>query len=66
MKKYYCPTCREFKSRRQVKIESDARFAYHTCRWCHNVVFATEDVMRKLIELVMIEEDFRDKYGNMF
>ena len=65
MKKYYCPTCKEFKYRWQIKREDDTMTRYFTCRWCHNSnVYLTEDVIGKLIEKSLADKDFRDRHGS--
>lgn len=63
MKKYYCPTCKKFKNRLQLKREDDTRFAWLTCRWCHNSnIYTAEDVFGKLIENSNL--DLSDKHGS--
>lgn len=65
MKKYYCPTCKKFKSRWQLKKEDDFRISYYTCRWCHNSnIYTTEQVMEKLIDTTLSEKDFNSRYGD--
>ena len=52
MKRYYCPTCKEFKYRWQLKLVDDTRTAFYECKWCHNRnIYKAEDVMNKLIEM---------------
>lgn len=64
MKKYYCPTCKKFKSRWQLKKEDDF-ISYYTCRWCHNSnIYTTEKVMEKLIDAILSEKDFNSRYGD--
>lgn len=59
MKKYYCPNCKQFKNRFQLKKENDTRVAYFTCRWCHNShIYEITDVLHKLIEKLLTKEDF--------
>ena len=65
MKKYYCPNCKKFKSRLQLKREDDTRVAYFTCRWCHNSnIYTTENVLHKLIEKTCVNQDFNNKHGS--
>lgn len=65
MKKYYCPTCKKFKSRWQLKREDDTRVAFYTCRWCHNSnIYTTEHVMEKLIDATLSEKDFNSRHGS--
>ena len=50
MKKYYCTTCREFKSRWQIKKENDTRSYFFVCRWCHHAnIYRAEDILEKVI-----------------
>lgn len=63
MKKYYCPTCKKFKNRLQLKREDDTRVAWLTCRWCHNSnIYTVEDVLEKLIE--NSDLDLSNKHGS--
>lgn len=65
MKKYYCPNCKRFKNRFQLKKENDTRVAYFTCRWCHNSnIYNITDVLHKLIEKSLTKEDFANKHGS--
>lgn len=65
MKKYYCPNCKEFKNRFQLKRVDDTRVAWLTCRWCHESnIYKTEDIIHKLIEKVLNEEDMSNKHGS--
>lgn len=51
MKKYYCPTCKQFKNRLQLKRVDDTRVSWLTCRWCHKSnIYTTEDILQKLVE----------------
>lgn len=63
MKRYYCPECKAFKYRFQLKRVDDTRVAWLTCRWCHSSkIYTTEDVMLKLIEVS--ELDFGKDHGS--
>lgn len=65
MKKYYCPTCKRFKNRWQLKKEDDTRVYYFTCKWCHNSnIYLTEDILEKLIDKNLVEEDLRHRHGS--
>lgn len=65
MKRYYCPTCKEFKYRFQLKRVDDTRIAWLTCRWCHNSnIYKTEDIFGKLIEKSLDEKDFSSRHGS--
>ena len=65
MKKYYCPTCKEFKSRRQLQRTDDTRSVFLTCKWCHNSnIYTTEDVVKKLIDKNLSENDFNNRHGS--
>lgn len=65
MKKYYCPTCKKFKHRWELKLEDDTRVAFLTCRYCHKSnIYTTEDVMTKLVNKTLIDEDFKNRYGS--
>ena len=65
MKKYYCPTCKRFKYRWQLKKEDDTRVYYFTCRWCHNSnIYLTEDILEKLIDKCFTDEDLSHRHGS--
>ena len=65
LKKYYCPNCKEFKSRLQLKREDDTRVTFFTCRWCHNSnIYSTEDILCKLIDKTLKEQDLNNKHGS--
>lgn len=65
MKKYYCPTCKKFKSRWQLQKTDDTRTVFLTCKWCHNSnIYKTEDVMDKLISKTLSENDFSNRHGS--
>lgn len=65
MKRYYCPNCKKFKNRLQLKKEDDTRVAYLTCRWCHNSnIYTTEDILHKLINKTLLDEDLSNKHGS--
>ena len=65
MKKYYCPTCKRFKNRWQLKKENDTRICYFTCRWCHNSnIYLTEHILEKLIDKSLIEDDLCHRHGS--
>jgi len=65
LKKYYCPTCKKFKSRLQLKRKDDTRVIYFTCRWCHNSnIYTTEDILHKLINKTLLDEDLSNKHGS--
>ena len=50
MKKYYCPTCRKFKSRWQLEKKNDIRSYFLVCRWCHrDNICRTEDILEQVI-----------------
>lgn len=67
MRNYYCPTCRRFKSRWQLKKENDTRVEYYTCKWCHNSnIYLTEDIIEKLIDKTLNPKDLSSKRGSMF
>lgn len=63
MKKYYCPKCKAFKYRCQLKKVDDTRGAWLACRWCHSSnIYTTEDVLQKLI--TNSDLDLDDKHGS--
>lgn len=65
MKKYYCPTCKKFKNRRELQKNNDGRVSFFTCRWCHNSnIYKTEDVMCKLINKILTNSDFNNRHGS--
>lgn len=65
MKNYYCPVCKQFKNRLQLKKQDDTRVAYLTCRYCHSSnIFTTEDIMKKLISRSLLQEDLNSKHGS--
>ena len=65
MKKYYCPNCKEFKHRWQLKREDDTLVAFFTCRWCHNSnIYLTEEILEKLIDKSLAEEDLCSRHGS--
>lgn len=65
MKRYYCPTCKKFKYRWQLKRGNDTRVMFYTCRWCHNSnIYRTEDVINKLINNTLSEKDFSHRHGS--
>lgn len=65
MKKYYCPTCKKFKHRWQLKKVDDTRVAFYECRCCHNHnVYKTEDVVDMLIDRTLSEKDFNNRHGS--
>lgn len=65
MKRYYCPTCKEFKHRRQLKLVDDTRTAFYECKWCHNHnIYKAEDIMNKLIDKTLSKKDFKDRHGS--
>lgn len=49
MKKFYCPTCKKFKRRIDVKKVDDCRCYWYTCRWCHQDVKYSESVLEELL-----------------
>lgn len=61
MKKYYCPVCNEFKNRFQLKMVDDTRMAWLTCKYCHSKIYTTEDVLIKVIEKSLTNEDLNLK-----
>lgn len=65
MKKYYCPTCKKFKSRWQIQRTDDTRTVFFTCKWCHNSnIYTTEDVINKVINKTLDKEDFSNRHGS--
>lgn len=65
LKKYYCPNCKKFKNRLQLKREDDTRVVFFTCRWCHNSnIYNTEDILYKLIDKTLKEQDLNNKHGS--
>lgn len=65
MKKFYCPTCKEFKYRWQLKGTNDTRVGFYICRWCHNSnIYSTESVLNKLIDKTLNEKDFSSRHGS--
>lgn len=65
MKKYYCPVCRKFKSRLQLKRVDDTRVSWLTCRWCHSSnIYTAEDLLNKLIQVHFTEEDLNSRHGS--
>ena len=65
MKKYYCPTCKKFKNRWQVQRTDDTRTVFLSCKWCHHSnIYKTEDVINKLIDKNLSEEDFNNRHGS--
>ena len=59
MKKYYCPTCKRFKHRWQLKMQDDTRVCFLTCRWCHNRnIYSTEEILNKLVNKCLTDDDF--------
>lgn len=48
LKKFYCPTCKELKSRLEVKKEDDTRCYYYVCEWCHKQVMYTENKLNEI------------------
>jgi hypothetical protein len=62
MKKYYCPKCKKFKNRFQLKLKDDTRSYWLECRWCHEQVKLTEEV---LLEVIMnVEGDNNEQEAN--
>lgn len=65
MKKYYCPTCKQFKSRLQVQLTSDTRTIFLACKWCHKSnIYKTEDVIKKLIDKTLSDGDLNSRHGS--
>ena len=65
MKKYYCPTCKQFKNRLQLKKTNDTRTAFFVCRMCHNSnIYRTEDVINKMLRKILNDDDFNDRHGS--
>ena len=65
MKKYYCPTCKRFKNRLQLKKEDDTRTCWLTCRWCHHSnIYSIEDILEKLIDKSLTDEDLSHRHGS--
>lgn len=65
MKKYYCPTCKQFKNRLQVQKTDNSRTAFLTCKRCHNSnIYKTEDIINKLIDKTLNDEDFNNRHGS--
>jgi RNase P subunit RPR2 len=65
MKKYYCPTCKQFKSRWQIQRTDDTRTVFFTCKWCHNSnIYTTKDVISKLIDKTLSKNDFSNRHGS--
>lgn len=58
MKKYYCPVCKKFKNRFQLKRVDDTREFWLTCRWCHSSnIQKTETLIKKLVDKILSDED---------
>lgn len=65
MKKYYCPTCKKFKNRMQLKKVDDTRVAFYECRYCHSHnIYTTEDVINKLISHTLAPKDLNNRHGS--
>lgn len=57
MKRYYCPVCKEFKNRFQLKRVDDTRIAWLTCRWCHSSnIYDAEELIKKLVEKTLSDK----------
>ena len=49
MKKLYCPTCHQFKSRLQVtKVDKDIETYYLKCKRCNEFVETTENMLIRI------------------
>ena len=64
--KFYCPTCKKFKHKWEVKIKDDTRIGWYECKWCHkNVKFsrdAIENILNKQSQLSEMESTEKDIY----
>lgn len=59
MKKYYCPECKEFKSRFELEAALVGHETYGDfCKWCHCKVVSTETVIKKIIAKNLTDKDF--------
>ena len=48
--RFFCPTCKKFKNRLQVSRRTDyVRFYWYECRWCHNVVQDTKELLQEML-----------------
>ena len=64
MKKYYCPVCKEFKNRLQVKKADDTRTVFFECRYCHcQEMYLTENLIKEMAEKLRITE-IHSKHGS--
>ena len=54
--KFYCPTCKKFKHRWEVRIKDDTRMYWYECKWCHEQVVETVYVVENVLKLVLSRE----------
>lgn len=51
LKRFYCPQCKRFKSRFEVKFhESFYEVPYYYCKGCHTEVVETADILHRLVK----------------
>lgn len=58
LSKFYCISCGQFKNRLQVKKRDDTRSYWYDCKWCHNQVSYTKDLMAKTLKSVASKNDW--------
>ncbi len=63
IKKFYCPTCQKLKRRYEVKIQDDTRTWWYECKWCHEPVEFTNDVLEEYLSKNN-KESYQDGYEN--
>lgn len=59
MERFYCPKCRKFLKRRQVRFADNGWLPHYICRWCHTDVIEIVEVLEKIIEEWITKEEFR-------
>lgn len=65
MKKYYCPSCGELKSRIQLKRKDDTRVAFYECRYCHSSkIYLTKDIIQILANKIDFNEVYTGRHGS--
>ena len=47
--RFYCEYCGKFKNRFQVKRKDDTRVYWYECKWCHNHVNYTRNILEKYL-----------------
>lgn len=43
--RFYCTTCKKFKHRWEVRCKDNTRSYWYVCKWCHNPVDSTVDII---------------------